>query len=120
MCFQTKDVLNCIKSECASVNLQFLRVDGGATQSDFLMQLQSDVLGIEVHRPSHLELTASGAAIAAAIGCNLISSIDNVIDHTNQSVMTVFKPRSADEERAKTYEMWAKAVERCKDWLHTS
>src|SRR2546423_1141388 len=64
--YQTADVLNAMRSD-SGIELNELRVDGGASRNDFLMQFQADVLGIPVVRPANTETTAAGAAYLAGL-----------------------------------------------------
>ena len=68
--FQTKDVVNAIQEE-SGVNLTQLNVDGGATANNFLMQFQSDILNVDIHRPKITETTAMGVAYLAGLGSNI-------------------------------------------------
>jgi glycerol kinase len=72
---QIYDLLDAMRSDSHS-RLSLLRVDGGASANDLLMQFQADVLGIEIHRPRVLETTAFGAACLAALGVGLYSSLE--------------------------------------------
>jgi glycerol kinase len=91
-----------------------LRVDGGATANDFLMQFQADVLGTPVERPALLEVTAFGAAALAglAVGFWSADSLPN-----GGGAVTRFEPRMSADRRDALYAGWKRAVERSRDWV---
>ncbi|OXA60911.1 glycerol kinase isoform X2 [Folsomia candida] len=112
--FQVKDVLEAMNQE-GGHPLTSLRVDGGMTISDSLMQLQSDILGIDTVRPSMSETTALGAAMAAgsAEGINVwdINSEDY-----SKIISDVFEPKITQHERDERYWRWKEAVKRSCGW----
>jgi len=71
-CFQTRDLFDAIAKEEGATALQFLRVDGGMTNSKIMLQRQADLLQVPVERPQMSETTALGAALAAGVGAGLI------------------------------------------------
>ena len=71
-CFQTRDLFDAIAKEEGASALQFLRVDGGMTNSKIMLQRQADLLQVPVERPQMSETTALGAALAAGVGAGLI------------------------------------------------
>ncbi|MMZ66117.1 Glycerol kinase [compost metagenome] len=92
-----------------------LKVDGGATKNNYLMQLQANILGIPVLRPRNIETTSLGAAFAAGLGAGLWRNIDElrklwVLDKE-------FKPIWSKEKREKLYSGWRSAVKRAMKWL---
>jgi glycerol kinase len=95
--------------------LTALKVDGGATVNDFLMQLQADVLGVEVVRPVVHETTALGAAYAAGLATGLWSGLDEL--RANWGVDRVFEPQWDEARREEAYAGWKKAVERSRGWV---
>lgn len=95
--------------------LDALRVDGGACRNDFLMQFQADILGVPVHRPAQLEVTALGAAGLAGVASGVWSSPTEFCDATS-SGLEVFEPAMSSEERDARYAGWQRAVERSRDW----
>ncbi len=113
LCFQTRDVLDVIKSDC-DLELKELRVDGGASGNNLLMQIQSDVLNLSVCRPDNVELTAYGAALAAAFGAGIINDLTQI--QTSQKVHR-FEPNLTESERENKYKFWKKAVSRSQNWL---
>jgi glycerol kinase len=110
--YQTRDVLEAMEND-TGIPTAALRVDGGATANDFLMQFQSDILNVNVDRPQILETTALGAAYLAGIAAGLWTqaqiSAQWKMDRT-------FMPGMDENTRAKLYKGWKKAVERAKDW----
>ncbi len=112
LAYQSKDVLEAMEQD-AKVKLTTLKVDGGATANDFLMQFQADILNAEVHRPQVLESTALGAALLAGLSAGLWK-LNDLAEDSNQ---TIFKPQMAAEKREKLYKGWQKAVKRTMGWL---
>ena len=105
--FQTKDVVDAMNSD-AGARLKRLRVDGGATQNDFLMQFQADILGVPIERPSVVESTALGAAYLAGIGAGMW--IDRGAIPPDETE-TVFTPRMARKDRDAACAGWRAAVD---------
>ena len=111
--YQTADVLSAMESD-SGIKLKELRVDGGATRNDMLMQFQADVLGVPVVRPRILETTALGAAYLAGLGVGYWKSESELA--VQWQAERVFEPGM---DRARARELltgWRKAVERSKDW----
>lgn len=111
--YQTKDVINAMISD-SEMNLTALKVDGGATSNDFLMQFQADILGVEVDRPETTETTALGAACLAGLATGFWKSKGEIAQ--KWSLDKKFKPQITREEREKLYAGWEKAVGRSKNW----
>ncbi len=111
ICFQTVDVVRCMERDTGR-RLEVLRVDGGAVANDLLMQLQADMLGIPVERPSISETTALGAAYLAGLASGVWTSLDELGAH--RAIDRVFEPRIGEDERAGRYAQWVKAVERAR------
>ncbi|MCK6075912.1 glycerol kinase GlpK [Paenibacillus silvae] len=107
LAYQTKDVLGAMVTD-SGYPVHTLRVDGGAAANDFLMQFQSDILGIPVERPSVNETTALGAAYLAGLAVGFWSGADelNNHDHTER----VFEAVMTDDERQQLYSGWQRAV----------
>jgi glycerol kinase len=99
--------------EDSGVELQNLKVDGGACANNYLMQFQADILGTEVHRPKVIESTAMGAAFLAGIQVGIWTQED--IDQS-RPMNRIFKPTFEKEKRDLLYKTWQKAVERTKGW----
>ncbi len=112
LAFQTKDVLTAMEKD-AKVPLKKLRVDGGACANNFLMQFQSDILGVEVERPKIIETTALGAAYLAGLATGFWEMKD--ISSAWQ-LERAFKAEMDEKKRKKLYKGWQKAVERSMKW----
>ena len=101
-------------SSDTGVEIKELRVDGGVSNSRFVMQLQSDLLGIPVLRPRCVETTAIGAAMLAGLGCGVYSDIGQL--RAVWSLDTRFEPDMSREEAAEKMRVWNKTVQRCAGW----
>jgi len=112
--FQSADVLDAMQKD-AGITLSELRVDGGATPNDLLMQFQADVLGVPVVRPKVLETTALGAAYLAGLAVGYWKSDADVT--SNWRVDRRFEPAMSRERVAEMRRGWQKAVERAKGWV---
>ena len=110
--YQTRDVVECVRVD-SGIGLDTLRVDGGATANDFLMQFQADVLGCVVERPKLLEVTASGAAALAGRAVGFWASDSGP---AADGEVTRFEPRMSSDQRDDLYARWKRAVERSRDW----
>ena len=112
--YQTRDVLDAMSAD-SKVPLTSMRVDGGATANNLLMQIQSDVMGIEIIRPEVIETTALGAAYAAGIAVGVWKSPDDVRNkwRENHRWSSTLDPNL----RAKKYAQWTKAVQRTLNWI---
>ena len=110
--YQTRDVVECVQAD-SELALETLRVDGGASANDFLMQFQADVLGTRVERPALLEATAKGAASLAGLGVGFWRDLSG-LEATGE--LTVFEPRMDEARREALYAGWKRAVERARDW----
>lgn len=115
LAYQTKDILNAMQED-AAIKLASLKVDGGASANNILMQFQADILGAEVERPEVIESTAMGAAYFAAIQIGLWKKQDII---RNRKIQKCFKPQMEESVRTKLYSGWQKAVERTKGWIDT-
>jgi glycerol kinase len=113
MAYQTRDVLAAMQSDSA-IALKALRVDGGATANNFLMQFQSDILDVQVQRPMIQETTALGAAYLAGIGVGLWNRSEI---SANWHQERRFEPAMDISRREELYAGWRRAVERTKGWL---
>lgn len=111
--YQTRDVLKAMESD-SGIRIKELRVDGGATVNDTLMQFQSDILSIPIIRPSIPETTALGAAYLAGL---TVGFWDNYDDLKKQwRVDKRFTPTMQQNEIDRLTEGWDKAIERSKNW----
>jgi len=122
ICFQTRDVLEAMRADLRSaldkgsdIHLTSLKVDGGASTNDFLMQLQADILGVPVVRPVIHETTALGAAYAAGLAVGLWDDLGQL--RANWSVDRVFEPSWDEARRESAYAGWKRAVERSRAWV---
>ena len=107
LAYQTRDVVDTMVAESGRP-LSGLRVDGGASANNFLMQFQSDILGVAVDRPKVIETTALGAALLAGLGVGLWKSADDL--ERVRRPDRVFRPRMAPEQREALYQGWRRAV----------
>ena len=109
--YQTKDVIDAM-IEDSGINLTALKVDGGATANNFLMQFQSDILNVNVERPDVTETTALGAAYLAGLAVGFWKSKGEIAQ--NWSMNRKFKPEMIEENRNELYNGWKKAIEQVK------
>ncbi|MFB8147889.1 glycerol kinase GlpK [Microbacterium sp. NPDC056003] len=112
--FQTRDVIEAVVADTGR-GLDELRVDGGMTRNDALMQFQADILGIPVVRPKVVETTALGAAYAAGLATGVWNTRDSLRAHWQEDVR--FEPRMTEDERERRYRLWKKAVSKSLDWV---
>ncbi|MGC8229846.1 glycerol kinase GlpK [Pseudobacillus badius] len=108
LAYQTKDVLDAMEAD-SGISLKTLRVDGGAVKNNFLMQFQSDMLQVPVERPIINETTALGAAYLAGLAVGFWKDRQEI--SSKWQVEKVFKPQMANEEQARLYAGWKKAIE---------
>ena len=111
--YQTRDVLEAMQADSGS-KLQYLRVDGGATANNFLMQFQSDILDVNVERPVVKEVTALGAAYLAGLAVGFWKDLSELQDKAR--VERTFTPDNDNEKRERRYKGWKKAVKRALAW----
>ena len=109
LAYQTADVLDAMKRD-AGIDLNALRVDGGASANDFLMQFQSDIIGVPVERPACIETTALGAAYLAGLATGFWSGTKAL--KANTGGLKRFAPSIDGITRAKALAGWHSAVER--------
>ena len=112
--FQTREVLDAMEAD-SGVKLAELKVDGGMTQNDTLMQFQADQLGVPVVRPVVAETTALGAAYAAGIATGYWNGEEDVIANWAEDKRWI--PSDEQDERARLYRQWKKAVTKTFDWV---
>jgi len=113
LAYRTKDVMSTMEKD-SRLKLDVLKVDGGASQNNYLMQFQSDILQRQVERPDNAESTAMGAAYLAGITLGLWDS--DVIEK-NRNVEELFSPIMGEEESGVLYKQWQRAVNRTLDWI---
>jgi glycerol kinase len=111
--YQTVDVLEAMQRD-SSIQLQELRVDGGAARNDLLMQFQADILGVPVVRPVITETTALGAAYLAGLAVGFWRSRQEIA--AQWQIQRRFEPRMPNSERAERLTLWHRAIERAKAW----
>jgi len=111
--YQTKDIVDAMEKD-SSIPIQELRVDGGMSQSDILMQYQADILQVPVIKPRNQETTALGAAYAAGLSQGFWGTLDDVADHWKEGRRweTSMEPSERDRQVRK----WHRAVDRAKQW----
>ena len=113
LCYLTNDVLKAMQDD-SKIKLSALKVDGGASMNDFLMQYQSDVIGVPVHRPACIETTARGAAYLAGLAVGFWSSTDDV--RNNWKISRIFESQMSEKDRAEKLKGWNKAVKCSFGW----
>ena len=113
LAYQTRDVIDAMEND-SGIHLRILKVDGGASANNYLMQFQADILDSAVERPQVIESTAMGAAAMAGIHAGIWKKDDiKKIRKINRT----FKPNVKKNRREKLYNGWLKAVNRTKGWL---
>ncbi|WP_336085129.1 glycerol kinase GlpK [Nocardia sp. SSK8] len=116
--FQTREVVDAMRADAAAQQLDLelttLKVDGGMTGNDLLMQFQSDILDVPVVRPVVRETTALGAAYAAGLAVGYWTGLDDL--RANWTADHTWTPTMPDPERTQRYAEWNKAVERTYNW----
>ncbi|MBF0709680.1 MULTISPECIES: glycerol kinase GlpK [unclassified Gemella] len=105
--YQVRDVIDSMKLD-SGIDIQQLKVDGGAAMNNFLMQFQSDILGTEIARAKNLETTALGAAFLAGLSVGYWKDLEEIktLNETGQ----LFKPTMNEDEKENLYKGWKKAV----------
>jgi glycerol kinase len=112
--FQVREVVDAMAKD-STMNLDFLRVDGGMVQNNLLMQFQADILGIPVVRPRVSETTALGACYAAGLAVGFFKDTDELC--ANWAVDKRWEPKMDGSSRERLYHFWKKAVTRSFDWV---
>jgi glycerol kinase len=116
MAFGTAEVLEAMEADAGGTASE-LRVDGGASKNDWLMQFQADVLGIQVRRPAMVETTALGAAGLAGLACAVWDSGEEFLAALGES--SVYAPRMTAEERGAHRREWGRAVDATRAWARS-
>lgn len=111
--YQSCDVLNAMEED-VGIDVKELKVDGGASANDFLMQFQSDMINSVVYRPQCIETTALGAAYLAGLAAGYWDNIDDI--KINWQLGASFKPQMSDFDREVRLKGWKKAVKSALDW----
>lgn len=111
--YSADEVIKAMESD-SGIKLTSLKVDGGASANNFLMQTQSDIVGAEVKRPACVETTAMGAAYLAGLAVGYWKNKEEVI--SNQTIDATFTPQISDDERVERISGWKKAVKQSFGW----
>ncbi len=111
--YQMTDLLEAMMSD-SEIMLKDLRVDGGASVSDIMMQMQADMTGCNVNRPVNREATALGAAYLAGLATGVWKDTAEIEE--NRKVDKIFVPSMPSDIRNKKYSDWKRAVERSRNW----
>ena len=112
--FQTRDVVDAMERE-SGATAPDLRVDGGASRNDLLMQIQADILGRPVVRAAVPETTALGAAYLAGLGVGFWAGLDELTQLWRAG--RTFEPQMKEDQREALYADWKRALERAKGWV---
>lgn len=113
LAYQVNDVLGAMAAD-SGISLSSLKVDGGASANDFLMQTQADIIHAPVQRPRCIETTAMGAAYLAGLAVGYWKSKEDVVK--NWAIDRVFEPQIEETDRQKKIRGWNKAVRYAFDW----
>ena len=111
--YQMTDLLEAMKSD-SGIDFTELRVDGGASVSDIMLQIQADMIRCNVNRPKTVETTALGAAYLAGLAIGFWEDMEEI--QNNRVVEKVFTPQMSIERRNELYDGWKRAVECSKGW----
>jgi glycerol kinase len=111
---QVRDALRELE-RCSGVTIEVLRVDGGGSMNDFLMQYQSDILGIPVERPRSADTTALGAAYLAGLAVGFWKDVDEIA--ATWTLDKRYEPQMGEQERTRVVAGWERAVDRSRGWL---
>ncbi len=111
--FQVKDLLVCMMED-SGINIKQMKVDGGASVSNTMMQFQSDILNKPIFRPKNVETTALGAAFCAGLATGVWKSKEEILN--SWKIDRIFTPKMKAAKRNTMYDKWKKAVELCKGW----
>ncbi len=113
ICFQTADLIKAIEDD-SKIKLPELRVDGGATKNDSLLQFQADILQIPVIRPKMTETTALGAAYLAGLAVGFWSEKNELAEHSE--IDKIFEPKIGKRGAEILKSRWTEAVKRSLNW----
>ena len=111
--YQMTDLLEAMMKD-SDIILKDLRVDGGASVSDIMMQMQADMTGVNVNRPKNVETTALGAAYCAGLATGVWKDTAEI--EANRQVDKIFVPSMEEGLRNRKYTDWKRAVERSRNW----
>lgn len=113
--FQVQEILDAMRAD-SGINIDVMRVDGGAVVNEFLMQFQADILGIPVDVPVITETTALGVAYLAGLGIGELENLDDI--KAKWKLGKRYTPKISNDEREKLCFNWKKAVERSRNWAN--
>jgi len=113
LAYQTRDVLECMEKD-SGIPTKELKVDGGASANNFLMQFQADVLGVPVIRPAIIETTARGSAFLAGLAVGFWNDKEDI--RSSYEKDTTFMPEMEKKVSAELYRGWQRAVEKARAW----
>ena len=111
--WEVADLLEAMQKD-AGRKISLLRVDGGASASDLLMQIQADAVGTKIERPRNVETTALGAAMMAGLGAGVWRNVDELA--TIREVDKTFLPNTTAKDRQARQKTWRQAIKRAKHW----
>eukprot|EP00818_Percolomonas_sp_WS_P002263 CAMPEP_0117437158 /NCGR_PEP_ID=MMETSP0759-20121206/1380_1 /TAXON_ID=63605 /ORGANISM="Percolomonas cosmopolitus, Strain WS" /LENGTH=514 /DNA_ID=CAMNT_0005228783 /DNA_START=484 /DNA_END=2028 /DNA_ORIENTATION=- len=112
ICFQNEAVLSSMVKD-SQIEVPMMKVDGGMTQNDTLMQIQSNIMNTRISRPHFMELTVAGASICAGLGVGLWKDVTEL---PKRGTFDVFEPSIETDKRKRMLEKWALAVEKSCGW----
>ncbi len=112
--YQSADLVTAMATDCGRKPKE-LRVDGGASANQFLMQFQSDILGCNVIRPAVIETTALGAALMAGLAVGVWKDMDEISRIWQMDLSLT--PQMSEEQRKESLQGWHKAVSRSMQWI---
>lgn len=113
LCYQVNDVLHAMEAD-SGIPMKALKVDGGASANNYLMQTMADISNVPVQRPRCVETTALGAAYLAGLAVGYWNSTADVVQ--NWTVDRTFTPAIGEEERTRRIKGWNKAVRCAYNW----
>ncbi len=111
--FETADVVRLLE-ETVGTHVGRLRVDGGASSNNLLLEMQADILGCTIERPAVVETTALGAAYLAGLAVGIYADLEDILKNRKESA--IFTPKEDDAFREKRMKVWHKAVRRAAAW----
>ena len=112
--YQVKEVVDAVNQD-SDEPVSLLKVDGGATSNNFLMQFQANALGIPIERPVILDATAQGAAFGAGLASGFWDNYQELI--ANRQIDRIFEPDQGQERAIANFAIWSEAVARAKNWI---
>lgn len=114
LAYQSYDILKAMEED-SGIKLKALKVDGGASANNFLMQFQADILGVQVDRPRIIETTALGSAYLAGLAIGYWGSKEEIAN--NWALSKAFEPAMTEEKRNNLLLGWHEAVNRSMGWI---